>query len=574
MKLFNKRKKQVFYGDDILVDAQNISQLNSQQFEGVIERPIQKKSFTILSIGIFIVCFLFVIRLFFVQLVQGSHYRRIADNNYVEMNPLFPSRGVILDRNGKKLAWNTSEEGLPYLRRTYQDVPGLSHLLGFIRYPKSDKKGIYWRTDTEGVGGLEQLLNARLKGVTGYELIPERKQGEDGQEANVVVRPVSGQNITLTIDSELQSLLGQELQIFMNKFNFEAGGAVVMDVHTGEIRALVSLPDFDANRVTSGDSDYLASLSLNKKNPFLNRVTSGLFTPGSIVKPFVALEALEEGVITEQTTVYSSGKIEIPNPYDPSKPTYFKDWKPEGHGVVNIKSAIADSVNTFFYAIGGGYRGQKGIGISGIEKAVRRFGFGQPVEFTLPAKPSGTVPSPSWKQKTFKEKWRLGDTYITAIGQYGFQVSPLQMVRAVGALANGGILIEPRILSTDQLIQKKITDISAQNYQVVYKGMRMTVTDGTAQFLDIPGYEVAAKTGSAQVGIKKDKMNSWIIGFYPASKPQYAFALLAEKGPAKGSPNVGWVLRSVFEKLSKDKETSQKIPQLSPEPDLEILTNW
>lgn len=572
MNLFKKKKQRVFYGDDILLDAQNISNLDSQQFEGVIERPLQKKSFSVLNSIIFLCCIIVVVRLVYVQLVQTSHYRAIADNNYVEMKPLFPSRGVILDRNNEQLAWNSSEEGLPYLRRKYQDVPGLSHLLGFIRYPKSDKKGIYWRTDTEGVGGLEQILNDKLKGATGYELKPER-QDDSSEKSNIIVRPVSGQNITLTIDSELQSLLGQEMQTFMNKFNFEAGGAIVMDVHTGEVRALVSLPDFDANRVTGGDSEYLASLSSNKNNPFLNRVTNGLFTPGSIVKPFIALEALQQGVITENTTIYSSGKIEIPNPYDPSKPTYFKDWKPGGHGVVNVKSAIANSVNTFFYAVGGGYRGQKGIGVSGIEKAVTRFGFGDQVQFTLPVKSIGTVPSPSWKLKTFKEKWRLGDTYITAIGQYGFQVSPLQMVRAVGALANGGTLIEPRILATDPLVQKKIGDISPENYQIVYKGMRMTVTDGTAQFLDIPGYEVAAKTGSAQVGIKKDKMNSWIIGFYPASKPEYAFVLLAEKGPTVGSPNVGWALRSVFEKLSLSPEKAEKLPEPIPEPDPEILIN-
>lgn len=554
MKIFGKRKRKNIDIEDILSDARNVSGMNEQQFEGVIEQPLDNTNFLWATGVLVVVCSIFLIRLSYIQIVQHDHYETIAEENRLHKEPLFAARGVITDRFGELLAWNTSDPTVPYLRRQYKKMPGLSHLVGFIRYPAADKKGVFWRLDTEGVGGLEEILNTELRGRTGYRLTEER--GQTKADADMVVRPVDGANITVTIDARMQQALGNSLNTFMNQFDFQAAAAVVMDVHTGDIVSLVSLPDFDANKVTSGDSVYLGSLLQDSSNPFLNRVTKGLFTPGSIVKPFVAYEALAEGLVTKDTTVFSSGKIEVPNPYNPDKPSIFRDWRPEGHGVTNVEFAIADSVNTFFYSVGGGYHGQKGMGISGIEKSVKRFGLGQEVPFILPAGTKGTVPNPAWKQKTFGEAWRLGDTYISAIGQFGFQVTPLQMVRATAAMANRGVLVEPRLLPSDEIAERQLK-LDQSAVQIVHEGMRMTVTDGTAKMLQVPYMNIAAKTGSAQVGVRKDRMNSWIIGFYPYEDPQYAFALLAERGPKTGAPNVGWSLRYALDELHTTVDTQK-----------------
>lgn len=538
--------------DEILMNAGNLSQMNQQQFEGVIERPISARMFSIAAIAITLIAVLFVARLTKIQIADRQQYQRIADENRVHRIPIFSARGVITDRYGMQLAWNTNDPTVEYLRRSYQNVPGLSHLLGFVRYPKADAKGVYWREYSEGVGGLEQLLDAQLRGKTGYQLVEER--GDKKEDINTIARPVAGQNIALTIDGHMQMSLGRQLQTFMDQYGYEAAGGVIMDVHTGDVLALVSLPDYDANRITAGDSEYLKSLLTNPRNPFLNRITHGLFTPGSIVKPFVALEALEEGVIDQNTTVLSTGYIEVPNKYDPDNPSRFHDWKPGGHGVTDVEHAIANSVNTFFYAIGGGYRGQKGIGITGVEKSVQRFGIGEPVDFVLSAPVSGTVPTPAWKQKNMGESWRLGDTYISAIGQFGFQVSPLQMVRAISGIANGNALVEPRLMPTEEIKSTPLT-IDQSALKIVQDGMRLTVTEGTAQMLNIGTLEAAAKTGSAQVGVKKDKVNSWVVGYYPASDPQYAFVMIAERGPKQGAPNVGWAMRGMLQELSAPAQT-------------------
>jgi penicillin-binding protein 2 len=542
MKFWSRSKKNIDI-EDILSGANNISEMDSQQFEGVIEKPLSLMSYIVPIIVIAIIFVLFIFRLTIVQIVKHDSYAHIAEENRLDKVPLFAARGTVSDRNGELLAWNDVDQTVPFLRRHYREMAGLSHLLGFIRYPATDDKGVYWRLDTEGVGGIEEQLNSQLKGNTGYQLTESR--GDTKTDSAIVVRPVDGANITITIDSRYQEALGNSLHAFMTKHGYQAAGAVVMDVRTSDIIALVSLPDFDANKVVSGDSAYMSQLLSDPRNPFLNRVTKGLFTPGSIIKPFVAYQALHENIITKDSTVFSNGRITIPNPYNPENPSIFRDWRPQGHGVTNVEFALADSVNTFFYAISGGYGNQKGMGIDSIELVSRQFGFGEPVEFLLPTKTKGTIPTPEWKRKTFKESWRLGDTYISAVGQYGFQVTPLQMVRAVGAIANGGILLEPRLLPSTQISQKDLS-LDSNNLAIVQSGMRMTVTDGTAQMLNIANYTIAAKTGSAQVGIAKDRMNSWIIGYYPYENPQYAFVLLVERGPKTGAPNVGWALRDAL----------------------------
>jgi penicillin-binding protein 2 len=226
--------------------------------------------------------------------------------------------------------------------------------------------------------------------------------------------------------------------------------------------------------------------------------------------------------------VVSTGSITVPNPYTPSQPSVFTDWK--AHGAVDMRRAIAVSSNVYFYYIGGGYADQKGLGITKLDAQFDRFGFGKETGIRLPGELSGVVPSPEWKQTTFEDEWRLGDTYNTAIGQYGFQVTPLQMLRAYSAIANGGTLLTPLIVQGEK--QEPIDlNIDPAYMKVVHEGMRLGAEEGTARALNRPEVHFAGKTGTAELGTRKEYVNSWVVGFYPYEDPKYAFVLLMEKGP-------------------------------------------
>jgi penicillin-binding protein 2 len=283
----------------------------------------------------------------------------------------------------------------------------------------------------------------------------------------------------------------------------------------------------------------------------MDRTISGLYTPGSIVKPFLALGALNEGIISPDKKILSTGSISIPNPYFPGQETVFKDWR--ANGWTDMREAIAVSSDVYFYTIGGGYQGQKGLGISNIEKYVRLFGIGEKTGVDMLDEKGGTVPSIEWKAKNFPgDPWRIGDTYHTAIGQYGFQVTPLEMTRAAGAIANSGTLVTPHFILGDieKENQKKILDLKKEYFGTVQAGMRLSVTSGTASALNVPYVEAAAKTGTAQVGLAKNKINSWVMGFFPYQHPEYAFVIMMEAGPTSGGGSATSVMRQLFDWMS------------------------
>jgi penicillin-binding protein 2 len=244
----------------------------------------------------------------------------------------------------------------------------------------------------------------------------------------------------------------------------------------------------------------------------------------------MGIAALSEGVIDEHKQILSTGSISVPNPYDPAHPSIFKDWRVNGW--VDVRQAIAVSSDVYFYEVGGGYQDQKGIGIDNIDNYLRLFGFGAPTGLAGFDEPSGTIPTPAWKLATFNgDPWRLGDTYHTAIGQYGVQVTPLQAARAVAALANDGTLLTPTLLASSTP-QATHIDLPQHYFEVVKEGMRLGVTQGIAGAVNVPFVEVAAKTGTAQVGVHNEYLNSWMVGFFPYEHPRYAYAVVLEKGPA------------------------------------------
>lgn len=540
--------------DEIFIDSSNLPDFDTDQFEGQIEKPISKNSiritgFIFLSIAIF-----FTYRIATLQIVSGERYKNISENNRLHHSLLFAERGAITDREGKLIAWNEIDptQG-DFSLRSYAPDAGIHNLVGYVKYPKKDKFGFYYNTEFSGADGVEKFFNDLLSGENGLKITETDALGKTLSES-VVRPPRKGDNISLSVHLGAQKAMYDSIAEIARRSGFQGGAGIVMDVKTGEVLVSVSFPEYDSNVLTSGkDTEKINGYLQNKNNPFLDRVSSGLYTPGSILKPIFALAALVEGVITPEKQIESTGELRVPNPYRPGEFTIFKDWK--AHGYTDMREAIAVSSDVYFYQVGGGFPGQKGLGIDNIDKYSLMFGFGDTLEGTFFSGKRGVIPTPEWKKINFNgDIWRVGDTYNTAIGQYGFQVTPIQAVRATAALANSGTLVTPTLISEKtkkELLEKKNTPegISEAEYRVIYteskkipinqeayyrvvrEGMRQTITDGTMKQLNVPYVKVAGKSGTAQLGISKKQINSWAVGFFPFESPRYAFAVLLERGP-------------------------------------------
>ncbi|MFT7327932.1 MAG: penicillin-binding protein 2 [Crocinitomicaceae bacterium] len=551
MRNFFKRKYKDYEiePDEIFMDDANISQLNRQQFEGVIEQPISSKILLILGSFFVVVLLIFFGRLFFLQLVQGENFLARSEGNRLQSNPIFAERGVVYDRNKVEIAWNTKADNEDlFLYRAYTALSGHGHLLGYLNYPQKDNFGNFWRTEIEGQAGIEKKNNQTLAGINGAQLTEVDALGNKLSQ-NIISQPKNGKNINTTVDAYIQHYLYEAIRIQAEEAGFVGGAGSIMDVETGELIGFTSYPEFDPYTLAEGsDVEKINGFFNDPRKPFLNRVLSGVYSPGSTVKPFIALAGLHEGLINENTTILSTGKIEVPNRFNPANSSFFRDWRKSGHGVTDVRHAIADSVNTFFYALGGGYQNQEGLGITRIEKYIRLFDIAEPTGIDFGNEAIGTIPNPEWKERIFEDgTWRLGDTYITSIGQFGFQVTPIQMTRATAALANGGFLLQPMLLK--QKPNRKILDISIDptDYELIRLAMRDTVTEGTAKIIDLPYVQMAAKTGTAQVGINNEFYNSWIIGFFPYDEPKYAFSIVMERALSDSDGSAGRAMRNFME---------------------------
>ncbi len=525
--------------EEIFLDSSNLPEYEAGQFEGRVARPVATRSIFTVGVVFIIVVALFAYRAFNLQISRGSTYASISDNNTLKHSILFATRGVLYDRTGRELAWNEAQLSAAtttssYALRKYSALPGLSHLIGFIQYPKSDAKGTWWREEYSGVSGLELSLNDLLLGQNGSTMM-ETDAHNHLQRENIVSPPVNGENITLSIDADVQSTLFSVLSKHARDMHFVGGAAVIMNVQTGEILALTSFPEYDHQAFTDGDTAVVRAASRNTDSPLLNRAVAGAYTPGSIVKPIFAAAALAEGIISPDKQILSTGQISIPNPYDPSRPSIFRDWTV--HGPIDMRTAIAVSSDEYFYTVGGGYGGQAGLGINKLDQYAQKFGLGTTTGIGLVGEVPGVIPTPQWKAQVFgpADPWRIGDTYHTSIGQYGFQVTPIQAVRFVAAIANGGKLLVPQLIasSTPQYTQLGIPDA---DLQVVREGMRLGVTsnrsDAIEKFFNIAGIKIAGKTGTAQLGYRNESENSWAVGFWPADHPKYAYAVVLEKAPS------------------------------------------
>ncbi len=556
--IFKKRKKRSLVDpDEIFLDSKNIQNFDRQQFEGRLEKPISKRTTIFLSVVFLFIFMVFGVRLINLQVQNGVALRKRSENNILEKINIFNERGIIYDRNKKELAWNEKTKVLgggvegktenEFPRRMYVSN-GFAHLLGYVSYPAKDNTGRYWQNDFKGKDGLEKIYNDLLKGENGSKIIETDARGVVHSE-NIVNTPQKGADIITSIDSRIQRELYSFIRDTSQANGFSGGAGVIMDIENGEILTSTSFPEYDSEILSLGkDVSKINSYINDKRKFFLDRTVSGLYTPGSIVKPFFALGALVENVIDPYKEILSTGSISIPNPYFPDQKTIFKDWRVNGW--TNMMEAIAVSSDIYFYAIGGGFEGQKGLGITNIEKYARLFGFGEKTGVDLPDEKFGTIPSPEWKMLNFKgDAWRVGDTYHTSIGQYGFQVTPMEMTRAVSAIANNGKLLTPHFIMGDENKENQfsVIDLPREYFDVIHKGMRMAVTQGTAGSLSVPYVDVAVKTGTAQLGVSKNRVNSWVIGFFPYEKPKYAFTVMMESGPKNGSVNASYVMRLLLD---------------------------
>lgn len=563
MKFIKKNKKYRNFEvdpDEIFLDSKNLENFDRQQFEGRIEKPIPKKTVTLVGLFFFIISIIFGIRLFDLQINNGSAYRKRGEDNILERINIFADRGIIYDRNKKELAWNkkvnietdpnAKTENNSFMMRAYK-TPGFSHILGYVSYPARDATGRYWQNEFIGKDGLEKEYNDKIKGENGSKIIESDALGKIYSE-NTINAPKRGEDLTTTIDSRIQTELYNSIKNLSENNSFTGGAGVLMDVRNGEILASTSFPEYDSEILSFGkDSEKISGYLVDKRKFFLDRTVSGLYTPGSIIKPIVAIGALTEGIIDPYKKILSTGSISIQNPYDKTKETVFKDWRVNGW--TDMGQAIAVSSDVYFYTIGGGYADQKGMGIANIEKYTSMFGIGTKTGIDLPDEKGGTIPTPEWKLKNFKnDPWRIGDTYHTAIGQYGFQVTLMEMVRAIGAIANNGTLVTPHYILGDKDMENNTTpiNISRNNFDVVHNGMRQAVTYGTAMGINVPYVDVAAKTGTAQLGLAKNKVNSWVVGFFPYENPKYSFTVMMESGPTVNSVNATTVMRQLLDWMS------------------------
>lgn len=544
----NRRKGDIT-PDEIFVESSNVSRFNTAQFEGRIEKPISARTFFGVGVVLFIIFAVFSGRMWYLQVFKGEAYAQISENNRLDHIPVFSERGVIFDRNGERLAWNVPhQETSDFSLRQYTDMPGLAHVLGYVTHPAKDTSGFYYQYYFSGKAGVEKAFDQIVTGSNGTKIRETNALGETLSES-VIDEPVSGENIHLSIDSRIQSQMFNIIKELAEEVGFYGGAGALMNVETGEMVALTSYPEYDNEAFALGhDAEYISATLNDDSLPLINRTTSGLYTPGSIIKPFMALSALNEGVITPDRQILSTGQLIIPNPYFPDLPSIFTDWK--AHGLVDMYDALAMSSNIYFYNIGGGYKDQRGVGIEKIGEYMRQFGFGEETGVEIGNERLGVIPSPDWKLKNFEDgTWRLGDTYNTSIGQYGFQVTPIQAVRAIAAIANSGIVLEPTLMKTDGSTADmvRIVDAPEKYFQDVRRGMRQAVEAGTAQGISVPYVQLAGKTGTAEVGISKQRVNAWVTGFFPYENPKYAFVVMMEEGPRENLIGGVYVMRRLLD---------------------------
>jgi penicillin-binding protein 2 len=432
------------------------------------------------------------------------------------------------------------------LIRTYPLRNAFAHVVGYVgRINQKELAHLdasnYAATNFIGKVGIEKYYEPQLHGKVGYKEVEIEASGKVVRKLKEIP-PQNGADIYLTIDGKLQIVAEEALANLR-------GAVVVIDTGTGEILALASEPGYNPNDFVVGISnkDY-KKLRSDPDYPLYNRALRGLYAPGSVIKPFVALAGLDGDIVTPGFKIFDPGWYKLPN-----SEHVFHDWKRSGHGWINLSGAIIQSCDTYFYGL------SHKLGIDAMDNILQQFGFGELTNVDMGEELKGTVPSPAWKLKNRGMAWYPGDTVITGIGQGYLQVTPLQLAAATAILANRGLRFQSHLLyamrkpvnngKLTQLMPVTETPIEINDleyWDIVINAMSKVVSKGTGYRFgrNVP-YPVAAKTGTAQVYSSKQidnaedesnlpmhlRNNSTFIVFTPVDHPKIAVAVVVENSP-------------------------------------------
>lgn len=453
--------------------------------------------------------------------------------------------------------------------RKYPDERLAAHLFGYVgEVPPAQVTPDLPAGAIVGRAGVERVYNTLLMGENGNRFVVVNSRGREIEELQHE-EPVDGHRVQLTVDADLQRAL--EDAFHTAGLN---GAGVVLDPRNGEVLAMSSLPAYDPNDFAGGiDAATWSALEGDALRPLGNRALQGRYSPGSTFKVVMAIAALEEKVITPQTEVFCSG----------SKSFYGRSWacnRPGGHGRQNVVQALEHSCNVFFYTIG------DMLPIDTIHKWAVRLGLVGRTGIDLPNENESVVPSEAWKRERFNDRWYPGETLSVAIGQGGNDVTPIALARMMATVANGGTLVTPHVMRAvdrghgwEAIAQPpSMTPLVALNPQmldVVHEGLWKAVNSpsGTARRASLPGYDVAGKTGTAQVisleGARaaagrtdRDlRHHRWLVFFAPKDNPEVAGVVFVEHGGTEGSatPLVRHVLDVYFAK-----KEGRPLPVLTP----------
>ncbi len=430
--------------------------------------------------------------------------------------------------------------------RYYPEGEKFSQLIGYTGKIKTEElrqdPNFYSILDYVGRAGIEKSYEEILRKNPGEIQVEKDAQGNVISK-EIIQSPESGESLVLWLDSDLQNKIQEELDKKMRELGAKGAVGLAMDPKTGGILSLVSLPSFDNNLFQKGaDLQKLQELLSDPQNinSLFNRAIAGKYLTGSTIKPLIASGALEEKIIPAEKKIDCEGKIVIQNPYNKTSSSTKLDWTT--HGRTDLRKAIAESCNVYFYTVGGGYGSQEGLGPTKIKEYLELFGWAERTGIDLPGETAGFLPDKSWKKETWKTNWWDGDTYNLAIGQGFLQITPLEVVNAFAAIANGGILYQPKVAkeivdSEKNVIQEFKPEIIRENFidpanlQIVREGMRQAVTgqnspQASAVLLNSLPVAVAAKTGTAELG--NNYYHNWITVFAPYDDPQIVLTLLVE----------------------------------------------
>jgi penicillin-binding protein 2 len=427
------------------------------------------------------------------------------------------------------------------LVRRYRDGRVTAPFLGYTGYVAADdleSRGYLASTDIIGKTGIEQAYDEPLHGKHGVSYEEINAAGATQKHIREEL-PLPGRDLHLSLDIELQQFITDLLtrtedERAQKGLPAVSGAVVALDPRTGGVRALVSYPSYDANVFSQPKlGDQTAGVINDPRQLLFNRAVAGMYPPGSTIKPFIAAGALAENIISGDTTFLSTGGLQV-------GPWNFPDWKAGGHGVTDVKKALAESVNTFFYLITGGDADHLGLGVERTRTYLAGFGWGEATAIDVPNEAPGFLPTEAWKLKAKGEPWYIGDTYHLAIGQGDVLVTPLQIAVSTAAVANGGFVHQPSLVQATAVGEEEPEPVErstqrvavpAEDLAIVREGMRDVVTKGSGRSLSSLPLALAGKTGTAQVGTGDDT-HAWFTSWGPYESPELVVTILLERGGA------------------------------------------